>query len=632
MDHLKQAVLNYFEYIFIAIILFTVLIFHYIIPHKLAFLNFYYLPVLAAGYILGRKSAILGSLFCFLTVAFYAFFNTELFVFEGTFLNISFSILTWGCFLIISGILVGTMHKKLSCRTKELERTNEIIEKINWKMEETLNYTMDANVAQLLINGRLRNEKRKISVLFSDLAGFTAYCDDVRPEIVVEELNRYLAEMEPILLSYHGHIDKYIGDGIMCEFGAPTDHATHTLQAVLAAIKMQERMARLHFPWKMRIGISTGLAITGLVGAQRQAYTAIGDVVNLASRLERSCQPGKILLDEETYREVEPFVDAVRMRVFKPKRAEDMELLRQIDDYQSRLKANPHDLPTLFKIAQAHYHLHEISKSIQYYELILSLDPDNVEAKLAYADAYMNRDRYEKIGIKGKKRRVSIYEVMGLKDVLQDRDKFTEAFYLKYRHVEELITISEDELLPVEALDGTLGRSKSVAVLAYAIADQLGLHEADKRSILLGAYLSDIGKQNISHHLLNRTGRLSEDEFKEIETHPIESARLARAMGYEADSILQTILHHHEMYNGDGYPFRLKGDDIPLGARIVVVADTYDALTSWRPYRERWEHDAALAEIERGGERGKFDPRIVQAFLEIMQRTGHPEPEEVTAF
>jgi HD-GYP domain-containing protein (c-di-GMP phosphodiesterase class II) len=628
MENLKTYIFNYFEFIFILAILLTVVIIHYIIPHKLAFLSFYYLPILAMGYTFGKKSAILGSFFCFTVVSLYAYFYPHLFVFQDNILNVALSILTWGCFLILSGVFVGGMHEKLGTRTKELENTNKIIENINGKMEETLYTTMDSEVAQLIINGRLRNEKRKISVLFSDLAGFTAYCDDIRPEMVVEELNRFLAEMEPILSKYRGHIDKYIGDGIMCEFGAPTNYATHALQAVLAGIKMQERLAQLHFPCKMRIGISTGLAITGLVGSQRRAYTAIGDIVNLASRLERSCQSGKILIDEETYREIEPFVDAVRMRSFKPKREEDLELIKKIEESQSVLEKNPKDIKSLFEIGRAHYELREVTKAIQYYENILAIDPENIEVKLAYAEAYMNRDKYEKIGIKGKKKRVTVYEIIGIKDVMSDRNKIPEEFYRKYRFVEELINIPDDVLLSIEALDGSIGRSKMVAVLSYAIADHLGLHDEEKQDILIAAYLSDIGKESIPHHILNRTGRLSENEFKEIERHPLEGIRIAKNMGYESSSILDTILYHHEMYNGGGYPFGLSGEEIPCGARIVAVADTYDALTSWRPYRERLERDAALSEIQRGAETGTFDPRSVEALMELMRRAKRWQREE----
>ena len=202
-------------------------------------------------------------------------------------------------------------------------------------------------------------------------------------------------------------------------------------------------------------------------------------------------------------------------------------------------------------------------------------------------------------------------------------------YYRKYRFVEELINTPEDVMLPIEALDGSIGRSKMVAVLSYAIADHLGMDEADKQDILIAAYLSDIGKESITHHILNRAGRLSENEFKEIERHPVEGAAIVRNMGYESANILGTILYHHEMYNGGGYPFGLSGDAIPFGARIVAVADTYDALTSWRPYRERLERDAALSEIQRGTESGTFDPRVVEALMELMRRVQRPHPHRV---
>jgi HD-GYP domain-containing protein (c-di-GMP phosphodiesterase class II) len=128
---------------------------------------------------------------------------------------------------------------------------------------------------------------------------------------------------------------------------------------------------------------------------------------------------------------------------------------------------------------------------------------------------------------------------------------------------------------------------------------------------------------------LNRAGRLSENEFKEIERHPIEGATIAKNMGYESANILDPILYHHEMYNGGGYPFGLRGEAIPFGARIVAVADTYDALTSWRPYRERLERDAALAEIQRSTETGTFDPQVVEALMELMQRENRSYPHSV---
>ena len=657
MEKLREYIFKNFEQIFVLLILVSIVLINYYLPQKLAFLNFYYIPVLAAGYILGRRSALLGSCLCFLMVAIYAYLNPELFFMEENMLDLALSILTWGSFLILAGILVGTMYEKLTnqidetkqlneklqeqqqeletanihlkdytdnleekvtARTEELEKTNRTIERLKQKMEETLYSTMDSDVVHLMIKGQLRNEKRRISVLFSDLTDFTTYSDDHRPEVVIDELNRFLGEMEPILMKYRGHIDKYIGDGIMCEFGAPMDYETHSLMAVLAGIKMQEKFARLSFPWKMRLGIGSGPTITGLIGSKRQTYTAIGDVVNLASRLEGACQPGKILIDEETYQAIDPFIETVRIRSFRAKRTEDLELEKKMEEYQEILKTDPEEIQTLFEIGKIHYQLREVSKAIQYFEKVLALEPDNLEVKLAYAEANINRDKYEKIEIKGKKKRVSVYEVVSIRDVMMDRNKIPEKFYEKYRSVEDLIDIPEDVALSVEALDGSIGHSKVTAILSYAIADQLGLPDKDKHDIMIAGYLCDVGKEIIPHQVLNRTGRLNENEFKEVEKHPFEGTRVLRNIGIESEKILDIILHHHEMYNGEGYPLGKKGEEIPLGARIVAVADTYDALTSWRPYRERWERSATLYEVNRGVEKGMFDPQIVRTLTELM--------------
>src|SRR5208282_3519304 len=120
----------------------------------------------------------------------------------------------------------------------------------------------------MLIEGRLRTEKRRVSVLFSDLEKFTTYSAEKRPEMVIGDLNKYFADMEAVLLAYRGHIDKYMGDGIMVEFGAPVDYEQQALLAVLAGYKMQQRLVRKGYPWRMRVGIATGDSIIGLVGNQ----------------------------------------------------------------------------------------------------------------------------------------------------------------------------------------------------------------------------------------------------------------------------------------------------------------------------------------------------------------------------
>src|SRR5207244_5672372 len=130
------------------------------------------------------------------------------------------------------------LEYKVTERTEELEKSKHSIEALKAKVEEALYATMDSSVVKLLIEGRLRNEKRNVSILFSDLVGFTTHSEQNPPEIVIRDLNRYIGDMEPILLAYRGHIDRYMGDGIMCEFGAPLDYETYRILSVLAALKM----------------------------------------------------------------------------------------------------------------------------------------------------------------------------------------------------------------------------------------------------------------------------------------------------------------------------------------------------------------------------------------------------------
>ena len=349
------------------------------------------------------------------------------------------------------------------------------MEAMKTKVEDTLYATMDASVANLIIEGRLRTEKRNVAVMFSDLSGFTNYSEERPPELVIRDLNRYLGDIEPIIMAYRGHIDKYMGDGTMCEFGAPLDSEAYRIQAVLAAIKLQERVAAGDYPWTMRIGIASGLAITGLIGSKRQTYTAIGDVVNLASRLEKLAAPGRILIDRYTYEDVARFVEAEKRRDLPLREIRDAERERQLEALHEQMTGGATDAERFYRIGQLHQELNEPVEALQYFERALRLDPNHVHFKVAYAEARMRLDINGTISIKGKRKRVEAFEVVGLRNPLADREKIPEGFYNEYRHCAERIQVPADLILPIEARDARIGHSTTVAVIAYAIADVLGI-------------------------------------------------------------------------------------------------------------------------------------------------------------
>jgi len=181
----------------------------------------------------------------------------------------------------------------------------------------------------------------------------------------------------------------------------------------------------------------------------------------------------------------------------------------------------------------------------------------------------------------------------------------------------------------IEAKDVyTKGHSVRVATYAVAIARQLGIGEQRIGRLEWAAMLHDIGKVGISQRILAKNAGLSDDEYTEIKRHPEIGAHILADVRYLAD-LIPSIEAHHERLDGRGYGRGLSGDEIPLDARVLAVADAYDAMTSTRSYRPAMSHESAVAELERG--RGtQFDDSVVTAFL-AADVGAHSEPaDEVT--
>jgi len=656
---IKGYLVANFEAAFVLMVLLNVALVNYYIMYKIAFLDFYYIPVLLSAFYLGLRKTLYGAILCIFLVVFFAYMKPEIYIAGGTSFDLFFNISVWACFLILTGIILGTIQERLTKeyettselheelkgknekleianeelkgyrenlerkvrrRTEELERSKTVVEKLKQRVEDTLFSTMDPTVAKLVIDERLRNEKREISVLFSDLQGFTSYSEMRQPEVVIGELNEYLQDMESIILSYHGHIDKYMGDGIMAEFGAPISYDTHAIQSVLAGIKMQEKLVSGNFPWEMRIGIATGDAITGLIGSKRQNYTAIGDVVNVASRVEVECKPGIVTIDEDTYKVVAEFVTAKRKLYLGEDQSLYAKHMEQIEELNERLQTDPDDFEANKRIGLIYKEIRVLPIAIEHIKKALDLKPGDDELKLVFAETTMELERQGNIPIRGKKKTLHLFEVTGLKDPLKNSDKIPQELYARYSEkVNKLVEYPSRIILPIEALDGSIGHSKVVGFLSYALADSMGVPETEKKDILLAGYLCDIGKEIIPNHILNRRGRLTGHEFDEVVKHCDESVRILRKLGYENEHTFDIIAAHHENFDGSGYPKGLRGTDIPLGARIVGIADEYDALTSWRPYREKWDYRAAYSEIEKGKNMGKTDPDVVNHLGELIK-------------
>ena len=150
------------------------------------------------------------------------------------------------------------------------------------------------------------------------------------------------------------------------------------------------------------------------------------------------------------------------------------------------------------------------------------------------------------------------------------------------------------------------------------LARQLELPARDIELIRIGTPLHDIGKIGIGDDILQKPGRLTPEEFEVMKTHTIKGAAIISTIP-DLHAVLPIVRNHHERWDGSGYPDRLAGDQIPLLARIVAVADAFDAMTSNRPYREGMPPEAGFAEVEKQSGQ-QFDPQFAAAFLEIRGR------------
>ena len=181
----------------------------------------------------------------------------------------------------------------------------------------------------------------------------------------------------------------------------------------------------------------------------------------------------------------------------------------------------------------------------------------------------------------------------------------------------ELVTSIKTLISVINAKDRyTYGHVERVVIYSRIIAEGLGLDIEDKNNLVYGAYLHDIGKINISKEILNKKGKLTDEEWNELKQHPENGVEIIKPVK-SLEKVIPLILHHHERYDGKGYPYNLKGEEIPYLSRILTIADSFDAMTSSRPYNIRKSYDEALEELKRC--KGlQFDPELVDKFIEIL--------------
>jgi HD-GYP domain-containing protein (c-di-GMP phosphodiesterase class II) len=189
--------------------------------------------------------------------------------------------------------------------------------------------------------------------------------------------------------------------------------------------------------------------------------------------------------------------------------------------------------------------------------------------------------------------------------------------------------VAESDLRTIAALGAAaeikdpfiVGHHERTSRLAATLAKEMGLSPDRVRNITTAGLLHDLGKVSVGESILNKPGKLTESEFAKMKEHPALGATMIRTGAGALQPLAPIVRHHHERFDGSGYPDGLARENIPLEARILGVADAFDAMTHERSYRKALSAEEALGEIERGAGT-RFDRAVVEAFLGIVRRRG----------
>jgi HD-GYP domain-containing protein (c-di-GMP phosphodiesterase class II) len=173
----------------------------------------------------------------------------------------------------------------------------------------------------------------------------------------------------------------------------------------------------------------------------------------------------------------------------------------------------------------------------------------------------------------------------------------------------------------------TRGHSERVSRGSSMLAGEIGMRADRLEAITYAGMLHDVGKLGVPTKVLQKSGKLSEEEYAAIQLHPMRGLEIVREIGF-LDEALAGIMHHHERIDGRGYPLGLAGDEIPEFARVIAVADAFDSMTSTRSYRGARQIDEAIAELRKWSG-SQFDPALVDAFVRALERDGWERPEQV---
>ena len=271
-----------------------------------------------------------------------------------------------------------------------------------------------------------------------------------------------------------------------------------------------------------------------------------------------------------------------------------------------------------------------LSEILKFYPDILIVDTDTVQDDLLknlLFNFHLSYD-YVPIILTGRnKHRLYHFWQYGVFDIidLNLQDKKADNTIENAIRLKNMLTVSFEEnildylarIADAKSIED-VGHSKRVAIYSMAIAHASGIRDEEfLKNLYMGAKYHDIGKIAIPETILRKRGALYKNEYEVVKRHPLIGYYIVTHYGSLDEEVGEIVKHHHEWYNGTGYPDGLKGDEIPLGARIIAIADAYDAITKDRPYRKKKTLDWAINELLKF--KGiQFDPELVDNFVRLI--------------
>ncbi|HHV98094.1 MAG TPA: HD domain-containing protein [Clostridiaceae bacterium] len=258
--------------------------------------------------------------------------------------------------------------------------------------------------------------------------------------------------------------------------------------------------------------------------------------------------------------------------------------------------------------------------NLQFMESLASYAAIAISNAELFMDTYMQKQEieslYEEAAAVNEELNSYIEELNKAKNELNEKNLQLTKYYrdIQTAYMQTVTALANS----IQAKDAyTMGHCQRVKEICCEIAKRLNFSEAEVQMLEYAAILHDIGKIGIRASILNKRGRLTTAEYNEIKKHPIISYNILKDVKFLKDG-LNGIIQHHEKYDGTGYPYGLKGNEICLYGRILCIADAFDAMTSSRPYRKAMSAKEALNEIKRC-KGTQFDPEIADLFIEIMR-------------